>query len=384
MKYAYSHSRLKLYDGCPQAFKFKTIDKKKEKIGMHMISGSSFHEIGAKYNKHLVNSKLGTDIEKLREIAINQEMPEEVFNDVMTIVASFNDYYSMEDGVTDAIIEKNLAYNNNWGKASWFKTDNPDGRDPMFRVIMDFCYQNEQGQIVIRDFKTDRHLPPASEIEKSFQLDIYAFVASLIFPEAKEFIIQLDYVRYQTRREAIRYKEDLPLIREKIQKKMERIEKDHSFKPKLSSSCDWCGYKTICPEYIRFSEDMRVKDITSEESAIELAKSIYTKELYIKEAKSRLKVYIEQNKPIEFGDQKLDYHRSEKTSFPDTESIIKEFIELGIDKQAIWDNITLSNTAFKKLMKSIKSNKEEIDRLYGDYAHLDISTIFKFKKIKEG
>lgn len=374
MKFAYSYSRLDMFDKCPKAFEFKFIQKMKEPISPALILGDKFHQVAAKYNTALKASGHETNLELLKKIGESiADIPDDLYTELQDMVKTYGDYYALEAGGKDISIEDELALNQNWNRVDWMDAD------VLFRMKVDLRFISD-GKVVIRDFKTDRFLPPKSYIEKSFQLDIYAFGAALLYPEATEFVVQLDYVRHQVRREAVIAKDDIAGIKANILAKIDKIENTKEFKPRLSSQCDWCGFKGVCPVFQSHIKTLNVIDIKTEDDARILAEKVFTAEHFIDDAKDKLKAWIENNRAIDINDERLDFHKSERISFPDVEQVISVLIQHGVDKAKIYDSLNLPQTAIKKLLKG---NRDAIDDIFARYSVKDASTRFGFQKMKE-
>ncbi len=160
------------------------------------------------------------------------------YTDGKTMVTEFIDRFDPSEEVID--VEQR------------FRLTTPDGV-PIVGAI-DKVVKINDDTIAIIDYKTARNAMTTWDLQDDVQLSMYDFAASLMWPEFKNRLLFLDYVRINKRVSTYRTEEDQETFNEFLNSmwlQMQKLE-ETEIKGRLNSLCGWCDYKLYCPAYTAF------------------------------------------------------------------------------------------------------------------------------------
>ncbi len=135
-----------------------------------------------------------------------------------------------------------------------FKLTTPDGVP--ITGAMDKVVKLNDDTIAIIDYKTSRNALTSWELQDDIQLSMYDFAASLIWPEFKNRLLFLDYVRINKRVSSYRTEEERETFNEFLNSvwlQMQKLE-EQEVTGRVNSLCGWCDYKTYCPAYAKLMD----------------------------------------------------------------------------------------------------------------------------------
>lgn len=147
--------------------------------------------------------------------------------------------------VTHIYKEKKLAINRD------FKICEYEDPDCFIRGNIDLLLVTESNHLVILDHKTGKKRP----LEKhSTQLDIYTILGLVNFPTALGAQSAIHYVGYNNdvdwgpaRSKAQAEKVLYPWLQSYLTDQAQRLER---IEATITPLCKWCGYRTICPDWL--------------------------------------------------------------------------------------------------------------------------------------
>ena len=100
----------------------------------------------------------------------------------------------------------------------------------------------------------------------------------------------------------------------------------------------------------------------------------------VKDLKKALEVWVNSHGAIELGDgSKLGYKPRTKTTFPDPKGVINALLEAGVERDLIWEKLSISKTAVQSIMKKAKLPKEVRESIM-DLAEVETETRFELIK----
>lgn len=105
--------------------------------------------------------------------------------------------------------------------------------------------------IGIVDYKTSRTALTNWQLRDDIQLSMYDLAASIIWPEFKNRLLFLDYVRIDKRVSTYRTDEERETFREFLSSmwtQMNKLNEDEAV-GSINNLCGWCDYKAYCPAY---------------------------------------------------------------------------------------------------------------------------------------
>lgn len=376
-KYAYSFSSIDRYLKCPLSFKLSKIDKLKQEDSTALRLGRLLHEISADYVSHLVQQKRQTDLDALNRLLESKrtECSFSEFDELSKITNEFGSTHVYNFDYQDGFLtEQRLAFNLNWKLLNDFFDDSV-----FFRGVIDLMHF-ENDLLVITDYKTSRSVASQTEVDNDFQLDIYAYLANLIYPNVERMLVRLDFVRFSTYRQREIDINSLDSVKEKIMHYVDKIENTVEFEARVSSNCDFCNYASHCPKFKEMSKLNTNFELNSNEDALKLAEQLRLADAFRKHATAKLKQWIENNVPISVGDECLNYHDSIEKYFDNPVDIIKIMHKLGLSKEQIWPAITLTPAAVKKVLKQ-NNLYSQWDETIVPLIKEDKKSRFQFKKL---
>jgi len=130
-----------------------------------------------------------------------------------------------------------------------FRTTTPDNV-PVTGAI-DKVTELSGDTLGIFDYKTSRNAMTPWELQDDVQLSMYDFVASLKWPQYKNRVLCLDYVRLNKKVTTYRSDEERETFREFLNStwlQMQKLQEEDAV-ARINSLCGWCDYKTYCPKY---------------------------------------------------------------------------------------------------------------------------------------
>lgn len=217
---SYSYSRLDLYSGCPACYRMRYLERRPELPSEALEDGSETHDWIARYNKHLLEQNLRTDLDWIRGADARPEVK----------------------GILDAYGETHLLEPGNYVIEEMWKI--PLGQHLWWGMID--LLRDEGSQVLITDYKTDHRVRSQTEIDTDRQLRYYAWMAAQKYPHAEEFACTIDFVRHGVTRSTTYDREDVPEIEREILDAIARMEADEDFKARPGTRCGWCSYTSDC------------------------------------------------------------------------------------------------------------------------------------------
>jgi len=249
----YSHSKLSAFEQCPLKFKFRYIDsivpEIEETIESHL--GKMVHRtLEWIYMQVKENSTPSIDeiIEYYTEIweenykeetpIIRKELTEQdYFNmGVKFLVDYYNEHAPFEDGTIEC--EKEIII-----------TLDEEGEYKIRGFIDRLVYNLETEEYEIHDYKTANNLPQKEKIENDRQLALYAIAVKELFGQDKEVRLIWHYLAHNKRIDSKRTNEQLEELKKETLELIKKIESTEDFPANKSPLCNWCVFKSICPEF---------------------------------------------------------------------------------------------------------------------------------------
>lgn len=243
-----SPSRASDFKLCPQLFKFRAIDRLPEPSTIYQARGTTAH----------------LALQRLFDLPAAQRTPEALFDLFRKAWVEVRDdeYPGLFESVED---ERAWGLESLELLANYFLVEDPKSFDPVdreldmtedldsvtMRGILDRMEENENGDLVIVDYKTGKAPPERYALPAFFALKIYAL---LIRKRTGRTPVELrllylngpDLYRLETNEVQLNAMEkQVKALWAAIER---AIEKDQ-FPPRTSRLCDYCSFKDICPAW---------------------------------------------------------------------------------------------------------------------------------------
>lgn len=142
-----------------------------------------------------------------------------------------------------------------------FPTKNPkipvetENGTPLIGAI-DRVFELDPSTLVVLDYKTSRTALTEEEALSDVQLSLYDLAASILWPEYKNIILCLDYLRlspvitHRTKEQRASFSKFLDTFYQQVSDL-----KEEDIKPRLNVFCGWCDYRNYCPKYKKAISD---------------------------------------------------------------------------------------------------------------------------------
>ncbi len=244
-----SPSRAGDFKTCPQLFKFRAIDRIPEPTSIYQARGTT---------AHLALQRLFDDPETER----TPERLYDLFRQAWTEIRGEEEFVGLFES-----IEEERA----WGVeslnllANYFSIEDPTTFDPedreldmledldgiIIRGILDRIDRDEDGRLIITDYKTGKAPPERYALSSFFALKIYALLIRNNFGETpKE--VRLLYLSGPTLYRLPIDDRQLDAMDGQLRALWTAIERamgGDRFPPRPGSLCNWCSYQEICPAF---------------------------------------------------------------------------------------------------------------------------------------
>jgi hypothetical protein len=345
---AFSHSAFDQYDTCPQQFAFRRILRLGQAVGEPLDVGNGIHTLAELYGRHCFEAKRLDDPDRLAELArgVRAELTDEAAVDFDTIADRLLEVPFDPNVMRDAEFELELAWNERWEPCEWFADD------VFYRAKIDVIHR-EDAMGVVTDWKTQRRIPPKSEIEKSFQLRSYAWAGAQVRPEIQEWLARAVFLRYGNAAREVRFTaEDLATVRNQIEVKADYIRRDRAFKPRISDACLNCDYAGRCPAFKKLYGEPGEVRIESAETAVAAANELVVIRRRQKDLEQRLRVWVDEHGAVPVGEKVLGYRALPSIDFDDPKAVGNTLAEIGVDRETVWLALTATKTSVENALKA--------------------------------
>ncbi len=362
----YSHSRISTFEQCKYKYKLQYIDKVKVDVPttVEAFMGRLVHETLEKLYDDLRFEKINSKEELLAYY--NSLWKKEWTNDILIVkkhltpenyrrmgekyISMYYDHYYPFDQMTIIGLETQELLSL------------PDGNQYHVRIDKLGFVGNTY---YVCDYKTNSRMKDQEEADSDRQLAMYSIWVKNKFPDAKKVVLLWHLLAFDKEVVSERTDEELKKLQEDVVNKIKEIENCKEWPTNVSSLCDYCVYKSICPS---FKHDFELKEKTPEEfkdddgvRLVDEYSEVDAKEKELKARKEDLK-----KKLILFAKQKgidVVYGSNKKVSVKEYDKVVLPegddkdcFIKLLKDKK-LYDQVAM--ISYPKLSSLIL--KKQID-----------------------
>ncbi|QQG39968.1 MAG: PD-(D/E)XK nuclease family protein [Candidatus Aenigmatarchaeota archaeon] len=265
----YSHSRLATFEQCPLKFKFHYIDGLEppdEEQTIEAFLGDLVHRTLEKLYKDMKFQKTNT-LEDV--LAYYHGLWEKEWNSEIRIVKKDykeENYKKMGDVFIRAYYARHEPFNHTKTLGLEHRIVIAlDGGYQLQGYIDRLSYDPKTDTYEVHDYKTASNLPMNEQLVADRQLALYSIAVREAYRTNRVKLIwhflafDKDMVIEKTADEIEELKKDtIHLIK--------RVEQEKEFKPKVSALCDYCEFRSICPEWKHLYkvEDLPPKEYTQD------------------------------------------------------------------------------------------------------------------------
>jgi putative RecB family exonuclease len=246
-----SPSRAGDFKTCPQLFKFRAIDRLAEPTSIYQARGTTAH----------------LALQRLFDDALGERTPErlfDLFRDAWTEVRGDDEFKGLFETVED---EREWGVESLKLLANYFSIEDPTSFDPydreldmledlngiVIRGILDRIDRDDDGQLIITDYKTGKAPPERYALSAFFALKIYALLIRQRTGETpKE--IRLLYLNGPTLYRLPIDDQQLDAMDGQLRALWNAIDRALStgnFPTRTGRLCNWCSFQEICPAWAK-------------------------------------------------------------------------------------------------------------------------------------
>jgi len=246
-----------------------------------------------------------------------------------------------------------------------FKLETADGV-PIVGAIDKVVKVNDD-TIAIIDYKTARNAMTMWDLQDDVQLSMYDLAASIMYPEYKNRLLFLDYVRIDKRVSTYRTDEDRETFNEFLNSmwlQMQKVEETEA-KGKINSLCGWCDYKSYCPAYAAFMKskatEMTPLPDMDDGEFLEHWEDVSTKKAILENRQRELKM-IATKKFMEGHDIKASGKELYSTQASRTNYDIEKIVEL-LPKKDLFSVLNVNKTRLDRYSKEDPDLRSKLQRI---------------------
>jgi len=374
---ACSYSRIQKYRTCPTQYSFY-MDGRKTPTSIIAETGMLLHKFAEQYAIHCRRNGMSTDLDEGREImaAMGFGLPDAQRRDFLGLAAKFLEAHSVDQ---EEMNEVNVCLDVEFKPVPW------DSEEGYIRGVLDKIRVLNGGRTIeITDYKSGWKIMPESELESGIQLPLYAFLASKLFPDAEDFVLCFDFVRYNYAPAIAISREDTRRMITHIHDAVLAIGHAETFPAKVGEHCAGCDYTGVCVDFQAAARDTGIHTVSTDEEARALAEMWMLQAIAAKQNAKLLKAWVEKNGQVTAGGgTRVGFNVSEKAVLKDGYAVLNALEDLKIPSMDISKIINVSKKAVVKLVKAYGCQAAEVEEFVSSHYITKKETRFGIVKGRE-
>jgi hypothetical protein len=280
-----SASRLKKYLQCSESY-YQTYENKVRSDAVHLRFGTMIHTVFERWFQEDIDI-----LEIYEEEWKNADVVDlQYYKDGIEMVSNFVTYTDKNNIVSlgfeqvfainiedDIIVDTSgVDFSDYKQMKEFLKKLEEDDKPYIYGFIDRIDYNPDNDTLYIVDYKTSRIALSKDEASTDEQLSMYDLVASYLFPEYDNVVLQLQYVRLGEFVSTTRTSEERETFKKWLNHMFYQIKNDVSPKATLNKYCGWCDARQSCTAYQELihgeHKDPDVKALEFEQLDTELEK----------------------------------------------------------------------------------------------------------------
>ncbi|OIO41552.1 hypothetical protein AUJ62_02665 [Candidatus Pacearchaeota archaeon CG1_02_32_21] len=245
----YSHSRLSAFEQCKLKYKYHYVDRIKTKVEKtaELVLGSTVHEGLEKLYRLL---QMGKVLTLKQVLSFYKSQWKKNWSKSILIVnkeLGEKDYKKMGEKFLVDYYHTYAPFNQ--GKVLGIETQHFLSLDEnnKIHVRMDRIVEASPGIYEIHDYKTNKSLPTQAHLDEDRQLALYSIWVRENFKDTKKVKLIWHFLQFNKEMVSERTPEQLVELKKSILSLIKEIEEEKEFAPTVSTLCNWCEFKSICP-----------------------------------------------------------------------------------------------------------------------------------------
>ena len=249
----YSHSKLSTFEQCPLKYKLRYIDKIKPEIEKTIEAhlGSSVHNtLEWLYNSIKKNPEKAFTLDEIINYYID-EWQKNSTKDILIVKKHLTekDYFNKGIQFLADYYQKNCPFKDGTIECEKEILIHLDENTQIKGFIDRLVYDLENNRYEIHDYKTANTLPSQEKMDQDRQLALYSIAIKELYGQDKEVLLIWHYLAYNHKIISKRTQEQLENLKQETKNLIKDIQNTKTFLPNKSILCEWCEYKSICPEW---------------------------------------------------------------------------------------------------------------------------------------
>jgi RecB family exonuclease len=339
-----SNTRVETYLDCPQRYKFRYLDRIHEEPRVELEFGKLIHEV-LQFLHHPKNTSQPTvdDLNSRYEKGwANLPELEGLQHYKPLGLTMLRNYHSAHLPLKEKILAVEQRFR--------LPLD-----DHALVGAMDRVGQDEDGNILITDYKTSKTLPTQPDVDRNKQVIIYHHSARELYP-GRPVTVRLHFLRFDFLFESVPTEEAWIEVKSEMLRAAYGIQSGH-FTPKPGWICEYCDYTTLCPAMRHLfepkPEEAELFDGIDIEQAVreyvELKEGMKTSRLKTDELSSKIRSYLDAKgyTRLFVDDIVLSLVRSERRDW-DEERLARVLAKLDL----LQETLGIKMDRLKKLIES--------------------------------
>lgn len=246
----YSHSRISTFEQCKYKYKLQYIDKVEVEVPttVEAFMGDLVHQTLEKLYSDLKYQKINTLQELL--VFFNNLWQKEWTDDILIVKEELtaNNYRKMGEQYISMYYEHYTPFNQMTilGLETQDKMALSDGSHYHVRIDKLGCVGNTY---FVCDYKTNSRMKDQSEADSDRQLAMYSIWVKDRFKDAKKVILLWHMLAFDKEVISERSNNELEKLHQEVVSRIKEIETCEEYPTNVSSLCDYCVYKSLCPSF---------------------------------------------------------------------------------------------------------------------------------------